>query len=33
MKLIIAGVILLAIVAVGTTLIPDVVRYLKIRAM
>jgi hypothetical protein len=33
MKLIIAGVVLLAIVLVETTLIPDVARYLKIRFM
>jgi hypothetical protein len=33
MKLIIAGVVLLVIVAAGTTLIPDIARYLKIRSM
>ena len=33
MKLVIAGVVVLALLAVGTTLIPDIARYLKMRSM
>jgi hypothetical protein len=33
MKLIIAGVVVIAVLALGTTLIPDIARYLKMRSM